>query len=1304
MKRFEEVKGWIKTGHKFTDVVVRFEGHAQVVVVDVALAFESHVNAVKQVYRRFDIRKDVFTHGTNDTSIPEQWRATSVVVNPGTDESLVLLGNADQLCSRINRRIRLLELEASRQPAAELSPWSNENSETGPRCIRALSEPHCLAETHKVCTKAQTLLQRWDQVVDRSSVQEGSDYNMSAAVQSIRTLQSAGPEHDTETILAMLNSAQSSVQRAQEFVNAELALSGVSLATMWRLVAHGIVDPYLICIGPRNLSTSAVHFLATHDASKPRVELSMVQEQFLSQAGQSKPVQLFPGCRMVAVQGVTDTPRTAFKCGRLSLEVTPKTMRLSASQEEGMLTVEGSELSWKPQVPGSYDSSASLAGASVGMPKSARKLPYTFRVDLAQPDSDGRSKYILAAPSSVEFDEWIQVLRAAACCGQSTPRVSSTGAVHAPDEFEPELESEPDSAVSLHWYLSEIRRRFSDPEHNCAVTCLAVQCLQDGLREMLGQSGNFISLAETAQRARALLLAERQKIKNERNAIRADGVLQRAEEVRPLLNSQTPSFGTLDSLHEQKLAQQDKLDNALLTLKQATRRNKQTDEHRVAVDEAKRQLSGTVRKLTQEMRRLYAHAEMDWPELLHNEKLPDVSERFQGLPGFQGVEVCAAQGWNRSLYSDMRKIADGRNTVYKAVRVDDGREVVLKEVKIDSNLDKLEREVALLVKLRHPNIVQVEACFKDEASLFIQMPLYRGGNLRSWLVFNLEDFRGDKHLRERRRKILADILLAVHRVHSLDGGGSVHNDIKLSNVLLTDGHTSAVLIDFETAQDRSRQRTGVTTTQHHAVGTHAYMAPERLVDSDHPDSAIEGSWSTDMYSVGVVLLLAFSPELIDRVEGGQEIPNKALDEVREQLEHSYGWLPQLLNDPLAGTGLLTDPLLADGSGAETALPMPPDASPLASRRNATESYRASGPSPRRLFPEGRRKRARQILDMEYFKAGATTALPPHWTQQSGSEHGYTLVPLDESDPTVHTLRHMVAETRPDDFGKGLDSGAEWQRAGLQEGNRHSQFVRAWRLENTVLWKQYQARVERTNADLSRGPALDALPAARRSGPIRAALREGGQSLEGGLRPECAECFLMHGCPIDNLGNILANGLDQGFAGTNAGNAFGVGIYFAEDIEKCDQYTRCPAKRLKSAQLEALAPLFQTLYGGDECAEHDDVLFILVCRATMGYSIRTTGYDIPMDGRELGKTAPTQPRDPSCPSPGSKSIFHQPRTRKKLIGVVDPITKDVIQPLLHHHSLIAEKGVRIQRFREFVLFDGSSVYPCVPVLIVQPCHC
>jgi hypothetical protein len=68
---------------------------------------------------------------------------------------------------------------------------------------------------------------------------------------------------------------------------------------------------------------------------------------------------------------------------------------------------------WKPQDAG-VAVRATLAGAVVRPPRSERAVAHTFRLQLATPDTQGRSKYILAAPSAPELTEWTRVLQGAA--------------------------------------------------------------------------------------------------------------------------------------------------------------------------------------------------------------------------------------------------------------------------------------------------------------------------------------------------------------------------------------------------------------------------------------------------------------------------------------------------------------------------------------------------------------------------------------------------------------------------------------------------------------------------------------------------------------------------------------------------------------------------------------------------------------------------------------------------------------------------------------------------------------------------
>jgi hypothetical protein len=51
----------------------------------------------------------------------------------------------------------------------------------------------------------------------------------------------------------------------------------------------------------------------------------------------------------------------------------------------------------------------------------------------------------------------------------------------------------------------------------------------------------------------------------------------------------------------------------------------------------------------------------------------------------------------------------------------------------------------------------------------------------------------------------------------------------------------------------------------------------------------------------------------------------------------------------------------------------------------------------------------------------------------------------------------------------------------------------------------------------------------------------------GLQSDANEALLLHGSPVGRLLSVLATGINERFSGSNAGTAFGDGIYLAEDI-------------------------------------------------------------------------------------------------------------------------------------------------------------
>ena len=76
---------------------------------------------------------------------------------------------------------------------------------------------------------------------------------------------------------------------------------------------------------------------------------------------------------------------------------------------------------------------------------------------------------------------------------------------------------------------------------------------------------------------------------------------------------------------------------------------------------------------------------------------------------------------------------------------------------------------------------------------------------------------------------------------------------------------------------------------------------------------------------------------------------------------------------------------------------------------------------------------------------------------------------------------------------------------------------------------------------------------RRSQGLPAKTDKTAHTLAPTLAKEANETMLLHGTSPEKLLSLLSNGLNERFSGSNAGTAFGDGIYLAEDAGKTDQY-------------------------------------------------------------------------------------------------------------------------------------------------------
>lgn len=171
----------------------------------------------------------------------------------------------------------------------------------------------------------------------------------------------------------------------------------------------------------------------------------------------------------------------------------------------------------------------------------------------------------------------------------------------------------------------------------------------------------------------------------------------------------------------------------------------------------------------------------------------------------------------------------------------DGQPVALKVLKanrVGSGLNRFKREFKALSRLRHPNVIRVDAYGDIHGHPYIVMEYVDGTDLHH-LLHELRAMAPAARWK-RAEEVLVDISRALAYIHRR---GLVHRDLKPSNVLI-DRSGRCKLTDFGIvkALDPGNDTNNSTTL----VGTWAYASPEQMSGQpiDH---------RSDLYSLGVIL-------------------------------------------------------------------------------------------------------------------------------------------------------------------------------------------------------------------------------------------------------------------------------------------------------------------------------------------------------------------------------------------------------------------------------------------------------------------
>eukprot|EP00752_Nemacystus_decipiens_P004515 g4123.t1 len=261
-------------------------------------------------------------------------------------------------------------------------------------------------------------------------------------------------------------------------------------------------------------------------------------------------------------------------------------------------------------------------------------------------------------------------------------------------------------------------------------------------------------------------------------------------------------------------------------------------------------------------------------------------------PGF----VTGSSGKVEEKYCiDMKPLGRGHyGVVRRCVNIETKQEYAMKTIRKArvSRVESLLREVQILRKVSHPNIIELADVYEDEMNLHLVTELCTGGELFDRILEKTESDEGRYSERDA-MTLVTKILSAIAYCH--DEHNICHRDLKPENFLFKDRADDAELKIIDFGLSRFEETNVAMTTR---VGTPYYIAPEVL--------GRNYTKACDLWSIGVIayiLLCGYPPfygktdkDIFASVRRGQyDFPGPEWDTVSDAAKEFVGKL--LMLDP-----------------------------------------------------------------------------------------------------------------------------------------------------------------------------------------------------------------------------------------------------------------------------------------------------------------------------------------------------------------------------------------------------------------------
>nr|XP_046271262.1 serine/threonine-protein kinase DCLK2 isoform X3 [Scatophagus argus] len=257
-------------------------------------------------------------------------------------------------------------------------------------------------------------------------------------------------------------------------------------------------------------------------------------------------------------------------------------------------------------------------------------------------------------------------------------------------------------------------------------------------------------------------------------------------------------------------------------------------------------------------------------------------------------------------------IGDGNFAVVKeCVERSTGKEFALKiidKAKCSGKEHLIENEVAVLRKVKHPNIIMLIEEVDTSSELYLVMELVKGGDLFDAITSSAKYTERDASV------MVYNLAAALKYLHSIN---IVHRDIKPENLLVfeyPDGTKSLKLGDFGLA-------TVVEGPLYTVCGTPTYVAPEIIAESGY-------GLKVDIWAAGVItyiLLCGFPPfrsesnmqeDLFEQIlQGRLDFPSPYWDNITDSAKELIGKMLQVnVEARYTAQDILSHPWVMDDAG------------------------------------------------------------------------------------------------------------------------------------------------------------------------------------------------------------------------------------------------------------------------------------------------------------------------------------------------------------------------------------------------------